>query len=108
MKVVLQQVLHLANVRLSKSVSNQLKAEYQDPIYICELTKDITRWAVMLRPCVGPGKFSTFTVVPRRYWQTVNSTSRLTIWINFEWQMSTGLLVVLFDSVNFTVKVKTD
>lgn len=30
-------------------------AEYQDQIYICELTKDITRWAVMLRPCNGPG-----------------------------------------------------
>ena len=57
---VLQQVLE--RVRLSKSVSNQLKAEYQDPIYICELTKDITRWAVMLRPCDGPGKFSNFTV----------------------------------------------
>ena len=55
---VLQQVLE--RVRLSKSVSNQLKAEYQDSIYICELTKDITRWAVMLRPCDGPGKFSKF------------------------------------------------
>ena len=62
-KVLQQLVLHLANVRLSKSVSNQLKAEYQDPIYICELTKDITRWAVMLRPCTGPGKFSlVFTI----------------------------------------------
>ena len=60
MRVVLQQVPDLANVRLSKSVSNQLKAEYQDSIYICELTKDITRWAVMLRPCDGPGKFFHF------------------------------------------------
>lgn len=84
MRVVLQQVLHLANVRLSKSVSNQLKAEYQDPIYICELTKDITRWAVMLRPCDGPGKFSRKLYRSKRlprWYCTVNSTSlsRLTI-----------------------------
>ena len=63
---VLQQVLE--RVRLSKSVSNQLKAEYQDPIYICELTKDITRWAVMLRPCDGPGKFSKiFQILPWKF-----------------------------------------